>query len=570
MSSIAEFIQRNLIKVRTPSQYIAHEMNMVKKDWANVKSKICLVYPDRYEIGMSNLALQIFYDLMNRKSEHVLERCFLPDDDMIQLLKEKNVSLFSLESNKGLKEFAALAFSFSTELSFTNALLALDLSFIPLLAKDREDDESIPLVYGGGGGVSNPLPMSAFFDFLVIGDGEDVFVEIADIIYELKNIKEFSKKQILQEINKKQWAYVPSLGKKQIKRNIYNGFADEQLQIHPLVPLIDVVHGRFSLEIMKGCPRVCRFCQASYINKPLRVRDKDKLIEQGMKVIEQTGYEELSLSSLSSGDYPQIIPLLKELNQKCYERHVSLSLSSLRVDSFTDDLSSMMNKVRQTGVTIAPEAGSQFLRDVIKKQVSEEDILRTAKFASDNSSKSIKMYFMIGLPRETMKDLEELVALVYKIMDHIKPKKNKLIVNVSNFVPKPFTPFQWCEQDSVDMLEKKLSFLKSNLRHRQLELRWTDTHLSKLESILSRGDEKVADLVLQAYRNGASFDSWYDKFKYSIWDKSAEEIGLDVDKYLKGYELNEELPWSFIDMGVASDYLVREYEASNTIDASYL
>jgi radical SAM family uncharacterized protein len=560
MQSIADFIQRQLIKVNKPSQYIAHEMNMVRKDWSAVKAKVCLVYPDRYEIGMSNLALQIFYDAVNRKSEHLLERCFLPDSDMEELLKEKQVSLFSLESNKALMDFDALAFSFSTELSFTNALLALDLSFIPLTAKERLKDESIPLVYAGGGGISNPLPMSPFFDFLVIGDGEDIFVEIIDIIYELKYVKHFTKEQILNEINKKDWAYVPSLGKKPVKRNVYNGFQTEQLLTEPLVPLIDVVHGRFSLEIMKGCPRVCRFCQASYINKPLRVRDKDKLIEQGMKVIENTGYQELSLSSLSSGDYPQIIPLLKELNQECYERHVSLSLPSLRVDSFTDDLSSMMNKVRQTGVTIAPEAGSQFLREVIKKQVTEEDILRTAKFASLNSLKSIKMYFMIGLPRETMKDIEELVDLVYKIMDHIKPKKNKLIVNVSNFVPKPFTPFQWCTQDSVEMLEQKLSFLKNNLRHRQLELRWTDTHLSKLESILSRGDEKVADLVLQAYKNGASFDSWYDKFNYNTWDKSAEEIGLDVDKYLLGYELNEELPWGFIDMGVTKEYLQKEYD----------
>ncbi|MEI7942954.1 MAG: radical SAM protein, partial [Candidatus Riflemargulisbacteria bacterium] len=423
-------------------------------------------------------------------------------------------------------------------------------------------------VYAGGGGLANPLPMSPLFDSLGRGDGEDILVELIDIIYELKYVKKFTKEQSLNESIKKDWAYVPSLGKRTVKRNVYNGFQSEQLLTDPLVPLIDVVHGRFSLEIMKGCPRVCRFCQASYINKPLRVRDKDKLIEQGMKVIENTGYEELSLSSLSSGDYPQIIALLKELNQECYERHVSLSLPSLRVDSFTDDLSSMMNKVRQTGVTIAPEAGSQFLREVIKKQVTEEDILRTAKFASLNSLKSIKMYFMIGLPRETMKDIEELVALVYKIMDHIKPKKNKLIVNVSNFVPKPFTPFQWCTQDSVEMLEQKLSFLKNNLRHRQLELRWTDTHLSKLESILSRGDEKVADLVLQAYKNGASFDSWYDKFNYSTWDKSAEEIGLDVDKYLRGYALNEELPWGFIDMGVTKEYLQKEYELANLVTLS--
>lgn len=566
MQSIANFINKQLRKVKRPAQYIANEMNMVNKDWNKAQAKVCYVYPDRYEIGMSNLALQIFYDLINRQTEHLLERCFLPDSDMEELLRKEKISLFSLESNKALSEFDALSFSFSTELSYTNALLALDLAQIELLAKDRE--ELSPIIYAGGGGVVNPLPMSLFFDFLIIGDGEDIFPEIVDIIYELKYIKKLNKQDILKAINKKPWAYVPSLCKKPIKRNVYNGFENEKLITKPLVPLIDVVHNRFSLEIMKGCPRACRFCQASYINKPLRIRDKEKLLQQGVSVLENTGYEELSLSSLSSGDYPQIVALLKELDKACSERQVSLSLPSLRVDSFSDDLSFMMNKVRQTGVTIAPEAGSQFLRDVIKKQVTEEDILNTAKFASVNSNKSIKMYFMIGLPRETMKDIEELVTLVYKVMDYIKPKKNKLIVNVSNFVPKPFTPFQWCEQDSIEKLEEKISYLKTSLRHRQLELRWTDTNLSKLESVLSRGDEKVGKLVLQAYKNGASFDSWYDHFDYKIWEKSAEEIGLDVNEYLKGYSLEEELPWSFIDVGITKEYLLREYEASNNIDAS--
>lgn len=566
MQSIANFINKQLRKVKRPAQYIANEMNMVNKDWNKAQAKVCYVYPDRYEIGMSNLALQIFYDLINRQTEHLLERCFLPDSDMEELLRKEKISLFSLESNKALSEFDALSFSFSTELSYTNALLALDLAQIELLAKDRE--EFAPIIYAGGGGVVNPLPMSLFFDFLIIGDGEDIFPEIVDIIYELKYIKKLNKQDILKAINKKPWAYVPSLCKKPIKRNVYNGFENEKLITKPLVPLIDVVHNRFSLEIMKGCPRACRFCQASYINKPLRIRDKEKLLQQGVSVLENTGYEELSLSSLSSGDYPQIVALLKELDKACSERQVSLSLPSLRVDSFSDDLSFMMNKVRQTGVTIAPEAGSQFLRDVIKKQVTEEDILNTAKFASVNSNKSIKMYFMIGLPRETMKDIEELVTLVYKVMDYIKPKKNKLIVNVSNFVPKPFTPFQWCEQDSIEKLEEKISYLKTSLRHRQLELRWTDTNLSKLESVLSRGDEKVGKLVLQAYKNGASFDSWYDHFDYKIWEKSAEEIGLDVNEYLKGYSLEEELPWSFIDVGITKEYLLREYEASNNIDAS--
>ncbi len=566
MSSINEFIDENLSKVRKPAQYIGHEFNIIRKDWDKAKAKICFVYPDRYEIAMSNLALQIFYDLINRKTEHLLERCFLPDEDMETLMKDKNASLFALESTKALREFDALAFSFSTELSFTNALLALDLAKMSLLSSERLEDNSQPLVYAGGGGVANPLPMSLFIDFFVIGDGEDSFLEVADLIYELKYTKKLSKKLILEELNKLDYVYVPMMGKKTVKRAVYNGFDTEELLTDPLVPLIDVVHGRFSLEIMKGCPRICRFCQASYINKPLRLRDKNKLIEQGKKVIESTGYQELSLSSLSSGDYPQIIELLQELDEDCSKKSVSLSLPSLRVDSFTDGLSFMMNKVRQTGVTVAPEAGSQFLRDVMRKQVSEEDILRTAKFASENSNKAIKMYFMIGLPRETQKDLDAICELVYKIMHHIKPKKSKLIVNISNFVPKPFTPFQWCAQDSMELLDEKISFFKANLRHKQMELRWTDPELSQLESILSRGDEKVADLVLQAYKNGASFDSWYDRFDYKKWQLAAEQLGLDVNKYIAGYGLDEQLPWDFIDMGVESNFLKAEYNKAYEVE----
>jgi radical SAM family uncharacterized protein len=558
MQDIDLFINKSLLKVNKPAQYIAHELNIVQKDWQNSLLKVCYLFPDRYEIGMSNLALQIFYNVINNKTNHLLERCFLPQKDMEDLLKKEKVSIFSLESKKPLIAFDAIAISFPSELNFTNALLAFELANIPFKTEERIDNEEIPLIFAGGGGIVNPLPMSNFIDFFVIGDGENVFEEIIETIYNLKNIQKLKKQDILKKLNKKEYIFVPSMKKGTIKRNIYK-LDNDYLLDKPIIPLIDVVHNRFSLEIMKGCPRTCRFCQASYINKPLRIRKKEELLSQGSKILENTGYDELSLSSLSSGDYPDIIPLLISLDKECSQKQVSLSLPSLRVDSFTNELSFMLNKVKQSGVTIAPEAGSQFLREVIKKQITEEDILNTAKFASENSNKGIKMYFMIGLPREEMKDLEELISLIYKIMDHIKPKKNRLIVNVSNFVPKPFTPFQWCAQNTTEELEEKLNFLKKNLRHRQIELRWTDVNLSKLETILSRGDEKIGELILEAYKNGACFDSWYDRFSFPIWEEASRELKIDMHTYLKEYSLEKELKWSFIDMGISLEYLKKEY-----------
>ncbi|OGI08071.1 MAG: hypothetical protein A2Y40_10710 [Candidatus Margulisbacteria bacterium GWF2_35_9] len=556
-------IKKNLLKVNKPIQYLGNELNVIKKDWDSAKTKLCFVYPDKYEIGMSNMALQIFYKIINQNTDHLLERCFIPDKDMIDFLKDKQVPLFALESTRPLTDFNALAFSFSTELSYTNALLALDLGHIPMTCKERINDDSIPIIFAGGGAVVNPLPLSDFFDFFVIGDGEEVLEHICDVIYKCKYEKKISKYDTIKALSELDHIYAPSFHRsdKIVKKATFSDVNNKKYLVEkPLVPLIKVVHDRFSIELMRGCPRICRFCQASYINKPLRIREKEVLLNQAKAVISNTGYDELSLSSLSSSDYPQVINLLTELDSQCNHQHVKLSLPSLRIDTHSLEMSEITNKLKESGVTLAPEAGSQFLRDVINKNINEQEILDTIKTAAVNSKKSIKLYFMIGLPGEEQQDLQAIVNLAFRIIHYIKPARNKLTINISNFVPKPFTPFQWAKQDDMETINTKLSFFKKELRHKQLELRWTDPKLSILEGILTRGDEKIGKLILAAYRQGAIFDAWYDHFNFEYWMKAAEAEGISINDYLVDHNPEDVLPWSFIDTGVKINTLKNEYQ----------
>jgi radical SAM family uncharacterized protein len=562
---IQTFLDKNLLKVMKPVAYVGNESNAVVKDWMKTPLSCCLLFPDRYEIGMSNLAVHLFYTLINNRDDMLLERAFLPADDMRLLMKEHDVPLFSLETKHALDQFDVIAFSFPSELNFTNALLALDMSSIALRSVNREEHD--PLIIAGGGGVVNPLPMSPFIDVFIIGDGEDSFVMILDDIKTLR-AKGYSRETLLKELAENEHYYVPQFhdGRQTVKRSYLKKFEDKHLILKPIIPLLNVVHNRFSIELMRGCPRDCRFCQASYINKPVRLKKPDSLVAQTKKVIENSGYEEISLSSLSSSDYPYINRLTGDLNEVAQEKNISLSLPSLRIDTFSDELSAVVNKMKQSGVTLAPEAGSQFLRDVIKKNISEEQIMKTVIMASKNSKKGIKLYFMIGLPRETDDDIQALVDLVYTLIDAIKPARNKLIVNVSNFVPKPFTPFQWVPQASSEVLDAKLQFLKQKLRHRQVELRWTDSDLSELEGLLSRGDKSVGDLIELAYKKGAMFDAWYDHFKYEYWKDAMEELSIDKATILGVKQEEDQLDWDFIDVGMKKDRLLKEYLLSTKVD----
>lgn len=565
-SQIKKFLKQALINVKQPIQYLGNEMNAVTKSWATSRTKICLVYPDKYEVGMSNLAIQIFYDLINRHTRHLLERAFLPDDDMMTLLRQEHIPLFSLESKHSLQDFDMLAFSISTELAYTNVLLVIDLAGISKLSSERIGSEDQPLIIAGGGGIINPLPMSIFMDVIVIGDGEHLLEDISDMIYEMKHRQGLNKIELLTQLNQHPSLYVPMFHdlSKRIVRHHIRDFEAIPLLTHPIVPLLKVVHDRFSVEIMRGCPRKCRFCQASYISKPIRIKHKTQVMEQAKAIIQHTGYGELSLSSLSSSDYPGLIDLLHELHEICQAQHVAMSLPSLRVDSLSADISLMINKIRQSGVTLAPEAGSQFLRDVIHKDITRDDIFRTVKLASENSAKSIKLYIMIGLPREEHADIEAVVSMMFDLIEHIRPQRNKLIVNISNFVPKPYTPFQRVCQADRQELHEKLTYLKRHLRHPQLEMRWTDPELSVIEGILSRGDATVGKLILEAFRQGATFDAWYDHFDFKRWELAAEAMGVTLDSFLYHPERSE-VPWEFVDVGISRESLEKDYELSMAV-----
>ncbi len=562
MQAIPPFLEDILSTVKRPIQYLGQELNVIRKEPSTDGIRIALVYPDKYEVAMSNLAVQLFYDRINRHSPHVLERVIIPDEDMIEALRTRSILLFSLETQRPLKDFDLIAFSVSTELALTNVLLALDLAQIPLKASDR--DETYPLIIAGGGGVMNPLPMSSFLDAIIIGDGEEALVDIADIIAKVGKVKSSA----LKALDDKPWAFVPSLHdrKRSLTRAVFSAFKDDTTLITPLVPLMKVVHDRYSLEIMRGCPRKCRFCQASYTSKPIRQKSAAALIEQGKAIIERTGAGELSLASLSSSDYNGLIELIHGLQSVCQEKQVALSLPSLRMDSLTSDMNLMINRLRESGITLAPEAGSQFLRDVIAKDLTLNDIEDAVKLASSNSGKSIKLYFMIGLPRETMADVEAINELAFHLIETIKPKKNKIVINVSSFVPKPYTPFQWCPQDDRETLEQKLNCLKRGTRHRQLELRWTDPELTWLEGLLSRGDERVGDVIERAFRKGACFDAWYDHFQPNLWLEAIQESGLPENEYQLKRDLDEPLPWGFVDMGIRSSVLKEEYQRSMLVE----
>lgn len=562
MQAIPPFLEDILSTVKRPIQYLGQELNVVRKEPEKGAIRIALVYPDKYEVAMSNLAVQLFYDRINRHSPHVLERVIIPDEDMIEALRTRSISLFSLETQRPLKDFDLIAFSVSTELALTNVLLALDLAQIPLKASDR--DETYPLIIAGGGGVMNPLPMSRFLDAIIIGDGEEALVDIADIIAKLGKVKPLA----LSALDEKPWAFVPALHdrKRSLTRAVFSGFKEDTTLITPLVPLMKVVHDRYSLEIMRGCPRKCRFCQASYTSKPIRQKSAAALIEQGKAIIERTGAGELSLASLSSSDYKGLIELIHGLQTVCQEKQVALSLPSLRMDSLTSDMNLLINRLRESGITLAPEAGSQFLRDVIAKDLTLNDIEDAVKLASTNSGKSIKLYFMIGLPRETMADVEAINELAFHLIETIKPKKNKIVINVSSFNPKPYTPFQWCAQDDRETLNEKLNCLKRGTRHRQLELRWTDPELTWLEGILSRGDERVGDVIERAFRKGACFDAWYDHFQPDRWFEAMQEAGLPENEYQLPRDLDAPLPWGFVDMGIRLSVLKEDYQKAMTVE----
>jgi radical SAM family uncharacterized protein/radical SAM-linked protein len=572
--------------VEKPSLYLGTEINIVRKDPSRVKLRFALAFPDLYEIGTSHLGMQILYHILNADPDIAAERVFAPGMDMETILRNTGQPLFSMESRESIRRFDIIGFSLLYELNYTNILTILDLAQIPFLASERSSNH--PLIIGGGPCTCNPEPIAGFFDAIVVGDGENVVVEMAGAWLRWKKDVRADKESLLKKWSQIDGVYIPSFFKFRIDdRGIqtltprYSNYTKVRRAIvpdldtipfpeKPVIPFGKPVHDRLRLEISRGCTRGCRFCQAGMIYRPVRERSPEHLLSLCTSSIAATGYEDISLLSLSTGDYGCIVPLMERLMDRFAPDHVAVSLPSLRAGTLTPELMKLIKKVRKTGFTIAPEAGSQRLRDVINKNISEKDIIDTVKDAFNLGWQVIKLYFMIGLPTETDDDLEALVDLVKKLRKIKGPngRRGKINVSVATFIPKSHTPFQWAEQISLAESRSKINRLHDQLRLPGIQFKWQNPEVSRLEGLWARGDRRLSRLLISAYKKGCRFDGWSDKFRYRLWQEALEEEGIDPDFFSAGIQdLNEPLPWDHIDSRVSKAFLKTEWEKA--LDGSF-
>jgi len=574
-----------LPQVAKPARYTGHEWNSVVKDWDQTEVKVALAYPDVYEVGMSNLGLMILYDLLNREEGVLAERVYAPWIDMEQAMREAGIPLYSLESRRPLAEFDIIGFSLQYELNYTNVLNMLDLAGLSPLAAERGDAD--PLIIGGGSGTYNAEPLADFFDLFVIGEGEEVLLELVRACRRLRIADcglRIPKVDFLREAAKIEGIYVPSLydvryhddgtvavveplvpeARGRVRKRVVETLPPAPTKF--VMPYIDVIHDRAMIEIQRGCTQGCRFCQAGFIYRPRRERPLEEVLPTVEGIVEQTGYEEVALVSLSSSDHSQIEPLVRRLTTDYQHPPLAVSLPSLRIDSFSVELAEMFQGRRKTGLTFAPEAGSQRLRDVINKNVTEDDLLRTAEAAYSSGWRRIKLYFMVGLPTETLEDMAAIVDLVKKVRAvgrRHQGKKTQVNVSVATFVPKPFTPFQWLPLVDEAALEEKQELLRRGLRGPGISFSWHDPRTTLLEAALSRGDRRLGQVVHRAWQLGARFDAWDELLDESLWWRAFAEAGLDPNFYARRERpLDEVLPWDHIDVGVRKRFLIEEYQRS--------
>lgn len=580
-SSLMPHLERILPRVQKPGRYVGGELNQVVKDWQNTPTRVVLAFPDIYDIGLPNLGLAILYDTLNQRADVLAERTYLPWLDMELAMRSSSIPLYSLETKHPVSDFDILAVTLPYETLYTNTLNLMDLSGIPIFTSQRSARH--PLVIAGGHAAYNPEPMAPFIDLFVIGEGEEIIHDIVNTYQDWKNTS-LDRHALLIKMAAIQGVYVPSLYQPEYNPD---GTISQVKSLHPaaqprvlkrlvprlpppptrfIVPSVNVVHNRIAVEIMRGCTRGCRFCHAGMVTRPVRERPVAEILSAVQEAILNTGFEEVALLSLSSSDYTNILELVDQVSQHATTHHLTISLPSLRIESFSIDLMEKLKGSRQGGFTLAPEAATERMRNIINKPISTEQLLETARGIYGRGWSTIKLYFMIGHPLETLEDVQAIADLCKQVIAEgrkIIGKRANLHAGVSTFVPKPHTPFQWVPCDTPEQIRLKQDLLRRDLRGPGLKLNWTDPEETLLEAWLSRGDRRIAEVIYLAWKKGAKFDAWQDQFNYSLWEQAFQEAGLDPNFYTHRLREEKEIfPWDHIFAGVRKAYLLSEYRAS--------
>ncbi len=585
---LKDLIEKHLLEVQKPSRYIGGEVGSIIKDKSKIDVRFAFCFPDAYDIGMSHLGMKILYSLTNERESYWCERCFAPSEDFEAIMRENSIPLYALESLDPIKDFDFIGFTMQYELSYTNVLNMLDLAGIPIYSKDRTQ-ELTQIVIAGGPCVCNPEPLAEFFDIFVLGEGEEVNLEIMDLYYEMKK-KGSSRDDFLRKAALISGVYVPKfysfvykndgtidhmevsdgapeIIRKRIIKDLDKVFYPENF----VVPFTEIVQDRVSVEVLRGCIRGCRFCQAGFIYRPFREKHTDTICKEVKCLCENTGYDEVSLASLSTSDHSEIDPMLTKLLDYTVSERINLSLPSLRVDNFSESLLEKIKKVRKSGLTFAAEGGTQRLRDVINKNVSEEEIMNTCRIAFEGGYSSVKLYFMMGLPTETDEDIigiadlaNRIIDLFYSIENRPKGKGVQISISCATFVPKPFTPFQFEPQDTREMIEHKQNLLLESVKTKKIKVSYHNPDVSQLEVILAKGDRRLCKVIYAAWKKGCKFDSWEEYFHFDKWKEAFEECGIDMAFYAnRRFEYEEILPWDHLDYLVSKEFLIRENKTAH-------